>query len=387
MSPETARQKLTLEPDKIRRILAVRLDNIGDVVMLGPSLRALRAAFPLAKITLMASPAGSQVAPLLPWIDEVFTWRALWQDVSGGLAEQPERELELVEKLRQGQYDAAFIFTSFSQSPYPPGYACYLAGIPIRVGHSKEFGGGVLNITGAPPPDSGHQTERSLALLERAGIPVKDRSLELFIPPQVQAQADQLLEQAGIDPYAPFIAAAPGASCTARRYDPARFADALRLLVQKTGLPALVLGSEREKETLAPFIEAPEALRPWVSLVGKTDVGQLAAVIRRSGLVLANNSASLHFADAFQRPMVITYSGTEYLSQWEPRVSPARLLRCETDCSPCYQFTCPFQMECLDLSPEQVAEAALDLLQTIDAQALNQGTPSPNMIKGNHLFY
>ena len=63
--------------------LAVRLDNIGDIVMLGPALRAMRQALPHAHITLMASPAGSQVAPLLPWVDEVLTERGVWQDASG----------------------------------------------------------------------------------------------------------------------------------------------------------------------------------------------------------------------------------------------------------------------------------------------------------------
>ena len=59
----------------VRRVLAVRLDNIGDVVMLGPALRTVRQALPNVHLTLMSSPAGSQVAPLLPWVDEVLVHR------------------------------------------------------------------------------------------------------------------------------------------------------------------------------------------------------------------------------------------------------------------------------------------------------------------------
>jgi lipopolysaccharide heptosyltransferase II len=361
MSLSPAVEQLLEHPDKVRKILAVRLDNIGDVIMLGPALRALRAYFPQAQITLMASPAGSQVAGLLPWIDEVLTWRALWQDVSGSVEEDPQREKELVDYLQQQNFEAAFIFTSFSQSPHAPGMICYLAGIPVRVGHSKEFGGSVLNLNAKPPEDCGHQVERNLALLELAGIPIHDRSLELFVPPLVQNEADQILKEAGIDPFEPFIAAAPGASCEARRYPPERFAEAARQLAARSGLPMVILGSEREKETLAPFARSGEQT-PWKSLLGQTSVAQLAAVIRRSALVLANNSASLHIADAFQRPMVILYSGTEYITQWEPRVSPARLLRCEVPCSPCYQFRCPYQLECLDIPPKEVANTALELL-------------------------
>jgi ADP-heptose:LPS heptosyltransferase len=86
------------------------------------------------------------------------------------------------------------------------------------------------------------------------------------------------------------------------------------------------------------------------------------AIIRRSNLVLANNSASLHIADAFGRPMVILYSGTEYLEQWQPRHAPARLLYRSTHCSPCYQFQCPYQMECMDIAPQEVINASLQFL-------------------------
>src|SRR5690606_29321977 len=64
-----------------RRLLIVRADNIGDIVMAGPALRALREALPSARLTLLASPAGAEAAALLPWLDDVIAWRVLWQDL------------------------------------------------------------------------------------------------------------------------------------------------------------------------------------------------------------------------------------------------------------------------------------------------------------------
>jgi ADP-heptose:LPS heptosyltransferase len=78
---------------------------------------------------------------------------------------------------------------------------------------------------------------------------------------------------------------------------------------------------------------------------------------------LTNNTSTMHIADATQTPSVILYSGTEQESQWQPRHTPHRLLRRPTVCSPCYAFTCPYDLQCLDISPAEVVEAALDLLR------------------------
>jgi ADP-heptose:LPS heptosyltransferase len=348
----------------VRRLLVVRLDNIGDVVLLGPSLRALRQTLPQAAITLLASPAGSQVAPLLPWVDDVIVHRAAWQDVGHNIPQHPAWEMAFIDQLKQRRFDAAIIFTSFSQSPYPPAYACYLAGIPLRLGQSPHFGGSILSDWVKPPPDKRHQAERNLFLLESIGFPVSDRQLALCIPEAVQEAADRLLYQRSIEPETPFILVAPGASCSARRYPARRFAAVLQLLAERTQnqLPLVVVGSEQEKEPFQPIL-ANDLGGRLVSLVGETTLPELAAVINQAGVVLANNSSSLHITDALKRPMVILYSGTEYESQWKPRQAPAALLRRDTVCSPCFAFRCPYSLGCLDIPPQEVAEAVLSKIK------------------------
>ncbi len=343
---------------ELRNILVVRADNSGDVVLTSPALRALRAAAPAARITLLASPAGSQAAPLLrPWLDAVLVRRVLWQDVHGALAHDPGRELALVDDVRARAFDAAFFLTSFSQSPLPPAYVCYLAGVPIRVGQATEHGGALLTHGVKPPPFETHQAERNLHLLASAGIAVAERHLELVIPAEDEARARALLEARGIAENERFALVVPGASAEARRYDPARFGAAAALLAARAELPVVVAGSERERETIRPALDA--AGDAVVSLVGETSVPELAALTRRAALVLACNSLALHLADAFVRPLVVLYSGTDYEEQWRPRRSRARLLRLDTVCSPCFELTCPYGKECLAIEPAEVVAAAL----------------------------
>jgi ADP-heptose:LPS heptosyltransferase len=360
-----------------RRILAIRLDNVGDMIMLGPALRALRTALPDSSITVLCSPAGAQVTPLLPWVDDVIVHRAVWQDARGEMPLDPGRELAFAESLRWGGFDAALIFTSFSQSPFPPAYACYLAGIPFRAGQTADFGGSVLSPAVAPAPWAAHQVDRNLHLVEALGVPAAGRQLDLQLPAAAQRSAERMLAGAGVDPDGSFVVLAPGASCPARRYDPTRFGLVAGALSEDALLPVVIVGSDRDRAVEWQLLNAAGAgRRAPVSLVGRTSIPELAAVIRRSALVVANDSGPMHIADGFDRPLVVTFAGTELESQWRPRRSRAVLLRVPTPCAPCYRFECPYANACLDIAPDRVVAEALALLDETRLVQVRRQTPA-----------
>jgi ADP-heptose:LPS heptosyltransferase len=344
-----------------KNILVVRLDNTGDVLMLGPALRALKESSPQARLTLLASPAGSAAAALLPWIDATIVWRAVWQDAGQGaqrLPLDPAREYELIEQLRACQFDAALIFTSFSQTPHTPGYACYLAGIPLRAGESSEFGGSVLTTELRGAPLAMHQVERNLRLVEHLGFVVRDRRLQFVLSEEQREATLAHLARVGLDPARPFILVHPGASARARRYPAARYGQVVRLL-QERGWPVLVTGTAREQELMAKM---RQCAGDFPLLLGETTLSEYAALVERAALVICNNTLPLHLADAAQTPVLSLYSGTDYEEQWQPRVTRARLLRRETPCHPCFLFECPIGQPCLDITPAEVVTAAEELL-------------------------
>ncbi|WP_289500821.1 hypothetical protein [Gloeocapsopsis sp. IPPAS B-1203] len=115
---------------QLQRVLVIQLDSVSIEL----ALQKLRQLLPAASITLMTT--ASQ-PPELFWIDDVLIYKE-------PVFDNPEQELKLIEQLTQRHFDAAIIFTT-TQSPYPIAYMCYLAGIPIRVGRSPEFGGSVLS--------------------------------------------------------------------------------------------------------------------------------------------------------------------------------------------------------------------------------------------------
>ncbi len=343
-----------------RRILAMRLDNIGDVIMAGPALRAIKQTLPAAHLTLMISQGAREAASLLPWADQVLVWRSLWQDM-GNLPFDPAREFGLIQTLQALRFDAAIIFTSFSQTPHAAGYACYLAGIPLRLGEPKDFGGATLSDQPpSPTPIAAHQAERNLRLVECAGFEVADRSLAVSIPPDARTGAAAHLARLGLGPAAPYALLSPWASCQARTYQ--RFGAVGRLFHEATGLPVVVTG-QGDDVRAAPLLG--ELGAGAYNLVGQTSLAELAALVAGARLVLGNNTATMHLADALRVPQVVLYSGTELEEQWAPRSGPARLLRRDTSCQPCYRLDCPTGQACLDIAPGDVVATALELLRSI----------------------
>jgi ADP-heptose:LPS heptosyltransferase len=95
----------------VRRVLAIRLDNLGDVLVTTPAIHAIRESLPDAHITLLASPVGAQVGQLDPDIDEVIVYEAPWMDPWHTLPQDSAREQRMIQRLRRGHYDGAIIFT------------------------------------------------------------------------------------------------------------------------------------------------------------------------------------------------------------------------------------------------------------------------------------
>jgi ADP-heptose:LPS heptosyltransferase len=337
----------------LRRVLVVRPDNLGDVVMCGPALRALRRAAPRAELDLLAAPAGAAVAPLLPELAGVLTASVSWQQL-GGDAVPAAADLELVGRIAAGGYDAAVVLTSFSQSPWPAAYLCRLAGVPVRIGTSKEFGGAGLTHWVPAPPDELHQVDRALRVLERVGVAPVDGRLHLAVPAGARAAARRVLAAHGVDPDQPYALLLPGASCASRRYDPDRFA-AVAGRLARAGLRVVVAGAASEAELVA------RVAGDGAGIAGDLDVPALAAAVAGGRVVVGNNSGGAHLADAVGTPVVVLFAGTEQVEQYRPRSTPAAVLSVPTTCAPCRQLRCPYGLECLDLPPELVARHALRL--------------------------
>ena len=96
----------------VERILCVRLDTLGDVLMTTPAIRALKQASPRRHITLMTSVSGAAAGRLIPEVDDVLVYDAPWMKAgSSHVAARPDVDLTMIEHVRQRSFDAAAIFS------------------------------------------------------------------------------------------------------------------------------------------------------------------------------------------------------------------------------------------------------------------------------------
>jgi lipopolysaccharide heptosyltransferase II len=368
---------------EVRRILAVRLDSLGDVLMTGPALRALAAARPPVRITLLTSPAGAPVAGLMPEIDEVIVHEAPWmkgRPRADGTETPADRtaDLALVERLAAARFDAAVIFTVHSQSALPAALLCHLAGIPLRLAHARENPYRLLT-DWVPDPEplapTRHEVRRQLDLVGAVGAVATDEHLSVRVPPEASRDVRAMLDGRGIRLDRPWAVIHPGASAPSRRYPVERFAVVARLLAEEAGWQIVAAGAGPD----APLAEqVVRGIGPGaVALPDRLDIGGLAALLAMAPVLIANNSGPAHLAAAVGTPVVDLYALTNL--QHAPWEVPSRVLAHDVPCKGCRKSICPEgHHACLrGVAPEDVVAAALALMAEVRGEPDVATAPPP----------
>src|SRR3989440_1407019 len=178
---------------QVKRVLAIRLDNLGDVLVTTPALHAMKTSLPAATLTLLTSPVGAQVARLNPDLDDVIVYQAPWMDPWHKLPQDSQREQQMIATIHERRFDGAIIFTSFRQSPLPAAYLCYLADIPLRVAASIDGPGSLLTTRHKHPERMMHEVERGLDLVAAIGLETDNLNLVLKVPDEARAHIVDLL--------------------------------------------------------------------------------------------------------------------------------------------------------------------------------------------------
>ena len=297
-----------------RRVLVVRLDSLGDVIVSGPAIRAIAAS---AEVTLLCGPNGEPAARALPGVHEVLVWDCPWISNPAPPA-TPETLGELTALLGDRVPEEAVILTSFHQSPLPLALVLRLAGVERITAASVDYAGSLLDVRLRPGEDLDEEQPeptRALEIAAAAGyrLPSEDDGrLHVRRPRDV---ADLL----GDDP-GPYVVVHPGASVTSRRWPAGHHREAVRLLTAQ-GVRVVVTGGPGERD-LTRYVADGRA----TDLGGRTDFGSLAGVLAEAAAVIVGNTGPAHLAAAVGTPVVSLYSPLLPAIRWAPYGVPVELL-------------------------------------------------------------
>lgn len=282
----------------MRRVLAVRLDSMGDVLLTGPALRAL--AHRCDRLDLLTSTGGAAAGRMLPGVDRVETFDPPWSGFRPPPV-LPAELLGLVERLRDNRYDTAVVFTSYHQSPLPAALVARLAGIGRVAATCVDYPGSLLDVRHRRP--AGHEVVAALDLARAAGGE---------LPPGDTGRLAVRMPTPAVDvPDRRYVVVHPGASVGSRSLRPDHAAELVRGL-RRAGWPVVVTGGAGEA------FPAGAAGDDVSDLVGRTDCAGLAAVLAGACCVVAGNTGPAHLAAAVGTPVVSLFSPVVPAEHWAP---------------------------------------------------------------------
>jgi heptosyltransferase-2 len=340
-----------------RRILVIRLDRLGDVVLSTPALQALRQHFPHAFIAMMVRPPCRDVVEGHPALNDVLLY-----DKDGRHRRVPAT-VRFARQLRRYDFDTALILHPSNRSHWIP----WLARIPVRIGYNRKSARLLTHrVPHRKQEGEQHEAVYTLELLQVFGItPNGPPRPRISIHPAAVKRVERVLAEHAVQPTERLLALHPSASCVSKRWMPERFAEVADRLITEQGVRICLVAGEDD----VPYADqvAHAMRRPVVNLAGKLTLGELAALLRRCRCLVSNDSGPVHVAAAVGTPVVDIFGRNQRgLSplRWGPLGDGHVVLHKEVGCVTCLAHNCDIGFLCLtSLTVEEVYRAAVSVLE------------------------
>jgi len=357
----------------VRRVLLMRLERIGDLLMVLDAIRDARDCWPDAEIDLAVGAWNAELAKLIPGVTTAHTVSVPW------LARDGPRE-SWSSLVRQGRlwrdrrYDIVVNFEPDIRS----NFLAWLTDAPIRAGYSSG-GGGAFLTDATTYAASSHVSTNARELIARAagpehsglrtsGLRTEDRGLTLRLPEAAREKACALV---GAVPR-PLIGVHVSGGRESKQWHLDRFAGVARRLAAEVGATIVLTGSAADREMVGRVEQKLDRM-PIVNLAGALTLTDLAALLEQLDVLVTGDTGPMHLAGAVGTPVVALF-GPSDPARYGPIGSPSRVVRISLPCSPCGLVRLPpvrcrgHVPDCMDgISVTAVVEATLDLMRTTAA--------------------
>ena len=341
--------------ENFKRILAIRTDRIGDVLLSTPVIKALRKNFPQSYIAVMVRPYARDIVLGNPYLDEIIIYdkygkqRSFWKSIVFAWS------------LRRKRFDLALILHPTNRAHL----LSVLAGIKKRIGFDRNFSFLLTDkIEHKKQQGKKHEREYTLEILQKLGLNSADKDLFMPIRKDSEMYIEEFLATQGLESGEKMVALHPGASCPSKIWPVERFALVADRLAEQFKIKVVVVSGPDNVDIGRNLLKLLHC--PYIDATGKTTVSQLASLLRRCCLFISNDSGPVHIATAVGAPVVAIFGRNQPgLSprRWGPTGKGDVFLHKDVGCVECLAHNCQKGFACLKaISVEEVLAAAKRLL-------------------------
>jgi lipopolysaccharide heptosyltransferase II len=328
----------------IRKILFIRIDRVGDLVLSTPAIRALKEGFPSSELTVLAGPAAAPLLENNPRVDRVIVYDRAWSI---------RAKRALLHELKRLRFDLAI--DPYDDREMETAWIARATGAPQRIGY--PCGGREVFLTRVleRPAADQHVVETNLGALKPLGIPASGFRPEIFLSKsEVESAGRWLLREGG--GARSFVAIHPGAHYETQRWPADYYAALADRLMQAGEYGIILFGGPGDEPILARMLSRTSA---HIVQCVTEDIRQFAARLSQCRLLVCNNSGPLHVAVALGVPTV-SFMGPTVRQRWYPRDGRHVVLRLDAlACIGCNSGTCRIGThDCMrGIRPERVLGA------------------------------
>ena len=350
MTEDTA--KLYEEAHSKKKILVVKIGAIGDVILSVPSIKALRNSFPEAFISALVGVESRRVLKKCPYIDEAVLYDRKEKDKGlRGL-------LKISSILRRKAFDISIDLQNNRTSHL----MTWMGTIPKRFGYSNRKMGFLINNKlkylniGAGP------VEEQFRILKRAGVNTigASKRLEIWPGKEDDYYVDNFLKNEWVSETHAMVGINIGGSWKTKRWPLKYFAKLSDTLAAKD-IRVIVTGSRGETDTAMELAQL--ARSKVINAAGKTNITQLAALIKRCSVYVTGDSAPMHIASAMGTDFIALFGPTDPRRHLEP-ADKGRVIKKEVSCGPCYKASCKKNICMEKISVDEVYKLVMERINS-----------------------
>jgi ADP-heptose:LPS heptosyltransferase len=353
-------------PAAPRRILLLRLERIGDLLMTLPAIADLRMQAPDAVVDLVVGSWNADLARALGAVTNVLTLDASWLARENSGLGLPAL-LGAARRWRTSAYDLAINFEPDVRS----NLLVAASGASWTAGYRSGGGGALLDVALDFDPRA-HTVDNARRLVASAlPTPVRsglDNAPAITISAEAREKARHLLGAAdsasaitGADAHssrrAPLIGVHVSGGRAIKQWEPDRFGEVARRLIAASGATIVLTGSADDR-VLVDRVSRMLPPQHTIDVAGHLDLLTLAAILERLDLLITGDTGPMHLAAAMATPIVAVFGPSDPV-RYAPRGSLDRIVRVDLPCSPCNRIRLP-PARCVGHTPDCLSSIGAD---------------------------